>query len=47
MSSLILVHNIDVMHQESNVVEALIHTSMHFEKNKGQSESSNRSSNAL
>jgi hypothetical protein len=26
MSSLILVHNIDVMHQESNVSEALIHT---------------------
>jgi hypothetical protein len=34
MSSLILVHNIDVMHQESNVVEALIHTYMHFEKTK-------------
>ena len=34
MSSLILVHNIDVMHQESNVVEALIHTCMHFEKTK-------------
>ena len=34
MSSLILVHNIDVMHQESNVVEALIHTHMHFEKTK-------------
>jgi hypothetical protein len=47
MSSLILVHNIDVMHQESNVDEALIHTCMHFEKNKGQSESSKRSSNAL
>jgi hypothetical protein len=47
MSSLILVHNIVVMHQESNVVEALIHTCMHFEKNKGQSESSKRSSNAL
>jgi hypothetical protein len=31
MLSLILVHNIDVMHQESNVVEALIHTYMHFE----------------
>jgi hypothetical protein len=28
------VHNIDVMHQESNVVEALIHTCMHFEKTK-------------
>jgi hypothetical protein len=26
MSSLILVHNIDVLHQESNVSEALIHT---------------------
>jgi hypothetical protein len=37
MSSLILVHNIDVLHQESNVAEAL----------KGQSESSKRSSNAL
>jgi hypothetical protein len=47
MSSLILVHNIDVMHQESNVAEALIHTCMHFEKNKGQSESSKRSSYAL
>jgi hypothetical protein len=45
MSSLILVHNIDAMHQESNVVEALIHTCMHFEKNKGQYESSKRSSN--
>jgi hypothetical protein len=33
--SLIVVHNIDVMHQESNVVEALIHTCMHFEKTKG------------
>jgi hypothetical protein len=32
MPSLILLHNIDVMHQESNVVEALIHTCMHFEK---------------
>jgi hypothetical protein len=32
MSSLILVHNIDVMHQESNVAEALIHTYMHFKK---------------
>jgi hypothetical protein len=31
MPSLIFVHNIDVMHQ-SNVVEALIHTCMHFEK---------------
>jgi hypothetical protein len=30
MSFLTLVHNIDVMHQESNVVEALIHTYMHF-----------------
>jgi hypothetical protein len=47
MPSLILVHNIGVMRQESNVVEALIHTCMHFEKNKGQSESSKRSSNAL
>jgi hypothetical protein len=26
MPSLILVHNIDVMHQENNVDEALIHT---------------------
>jgi hypothetical protein len=34
MSSLILVHYIDVMHQESNVAEALIHTCMHFEKTK-------------
>jgi hypothetical protein len=34
MSSLILVHNIDVMHQESNVAEALIYTCMHFEKTK-------------
>jgi hypothetical protein len=34
MSSLILVHNIDVMHQESNVAESLIHTCMHFEKTK-------------
>jgi hypothetical protein len=34
MPSLILVHNIDVMHQEINVVEALIHTCMHFEKTK-------------
>jgi len=34
MSSLILVHNIDVMHQESNVAEALIHTCMHFDKTK-------------
>jgi hypothetical protein len=34
MLSLILVHNIDVMVQESNVVEALIHTCMHFEKTK-------------
>jgi hypothetical protein len=47
MSSLILVHNIDVIHQESNVAEALIHTCMHFEKNKGYYESSKRSSNAL
>jgi hypothetical protein len=47
MPSLILLHNIDVMHQESNVVEALIHTCMHLEKNKGQSESSKRSRNAL
>jgi hypothetical protein len=31
MWSLILVHNIDVMHQESNVPEAPIHTCMHFE----------------
>jgi hypothetical protein len=35
MPSLILVHNIDVMHQECNVAEAVIHTCMHFEKNKG------------
>jgi hypothetical protein len=34
MSPLILVHNIDAMHQESIVVEALIHTCMHFEKTK-------------
>jgi hypothetical protein len=34
MSSLILVHNINVMHQEGNVAEALIHTYMHFEKTK-------------
>jgi hypothetical protein len=47
MLSLILVHTTDVMHQEINVVEALIHTCMHFEKNKGQSKSSKRSSNAL
>jgi hypothetical protein len=47
MLSLILVHKIDVMHQESNVAKALIHTWMHFEKNKGQSETSKRSSNAL
>jgi hypothetical protein len=47
MSSLIVVHNIDVMHQESNVAEALIHTCMNFQKNKGQFESSKRSSNAL
>jgi hypothetical protein len=32
MSSLILMHNIDVMHQESNVVEASIHTYMNLEK---------------
>jgi hypothetical protein len=30
MPSLILVHNIDVMHQESNVAEVLIHNCMHF-----------------
>jgi hypothetical protein len=30
--SLILLHNIDVMHQESNVVEAFIPTYIHFEK---------------
>jgi hypothetical protein len=47
MPSLILVHNIDIMHQESNVAETLIHTCMNLEKNKGQSESSKRSSNAL
>jgi hypothetical protein len=47
MSSLILMHNIDIMHQESNVDEALIHTCMNLEKNKGQSKSSKRSSNAL
>jgi hypothetical protein len=47
MLSLILMHNIDVMHQECNFAKALIHTCMHFEKNKGQSESSKRSSNAL
>jgi hypothetical protein len=34
MTSLIFVHNIDVMHQESNVAEALIHTCMNFEKTK-------------
>jgi hypothetical protein len=34
MSTLILVHNIDVMHQESDVAEALIHICMHFEKTK-------------
>jgi hypothetical protein len=34
MLSLILMHNIDVMHQESNVVETLIHTCMYFEKTK-------------
>jgi hypothetical protein len=34
VSSLILVHNIDVIHQESNVAKALIHTCMHFEKIK-------------
>jgi hypothetical protein len=34
MSSLIVVHNIDVMHQENNVVEALIHTCMNFQKTK-------------
>jgi hypothetical protein len=34
MPSLILVHNSDVMHQESNVAKALIHTCMHFEKTK-------------
>jgi hypothetical protein len=32
MLSLILMHNIDVMHQESNVVQTLIHTCMYFEK---------------
>jgi hypothetical protein len=37
MSSLILMHNIDVMHQESNVTEALIHTYMNFEKIKDNS----------
>jgi hypothetical protein len=47
MPLLVLVHNINVMHQENNVVKALIHTCMHFKKNKGQSESSKRSSNAL
>jgi hypothetical protein len=35
MPSLIRVHNIDVMHQESNVAESLIYTYMHFEKTKG------------
>jgi hypothetical protein len=30
MPSLILVHNIDVMHHESNVAEVLIHNCMHF-----------------
>jgi hypothetical protein len=34
MRSLILVHNIHVMHQKSNVAEALIHTYMNFEKTK-------------
>jgi hypothetical protein len=34
MLSLILVHTTDVMHQENNVAEALIHTCMHFEKTK-------------
>jgi hypothetical protein len=34
MSSLILMHNINVMHQESNIDEALIHTYMYFEKTK-------------
>jgi hypothetical protein len=47
MSLLILVHNIDVTHHENNVIEALIHTCMYFEKNKGQFESSKRYSNAL
>jgi hypothetical protein len=32
MPSLILVHNIAIMHQESNVAEALIQICMHFEK---------------
>jgi hypothetical protein len=35
MPSLIHVHNIDVMHQESNAAKALIHTCMHFEKTNG------------
>jgi hypothetical protein len=34
MPLLILVHDINVMHQENNVVKALIHTCMHFKKTK-------------
>jgi hypothetical protein len=32
MVPLIIMQNIDAMHQESNVAETLIHTCMHFEK---------------
>jgi hypothetical protein len=37
MPSLFLVHNIDVMHKESNVAKALIHTCMNLEKTKDNS----------
>jgi hypothetical protein len=40
MVPLIIMQNIDAMHQESNVAETLIHTCMHFEKkNREQSKS--------
>jgi hypothetical protein len=47
MMSLILMHNIEVMHQERNVVKNLVNTCMSLEKNKGQKESPKRPSKAL